>query len=429
MSAATGAATTSATQRLAGDLAANLVGRFAMPDARVWLFGPGFDPAAGPAASASASGHAYDGGLDAAAVAALAVTAAPHAELVASTAHDARFLGRLPGKAYVGLPLGSAGYVEAYRATPIELALFSELGAFVERHAAAIVSAQATQSLESPRRGTILIADDDPVVRAMLRRVLEPQGFRVLTVGDGDEACAAAVRDHPDLVLIDWQMPRMDGRAATCKLKADPKTRAIPIVMLTTRSQTEDKVAALEAGVQDFLVKPAEPRELIARIEQHLRWRRLLSAEEALTERPAAAPEPLELPHVEAEASELWARAIEAQALGKLREALALFIAEAKRCDAEARFARAALAYRSASAASGRLGNADLADKFLRLAGKMYLSWAESASEPKAIEEAYLAAARCFIIAGNVQLAKKSVDMATSIRSVLADDAPGALAG
>jgi DNA-binding response OmpR family regulator len=81
------------------------------------------------------------------------------------------------------------------------------------------------------------------------------------------------------VILMDWMMPVMDGRAAVERLKADVETRGIPIVMLTTQSEIEERVVALEAGVQDFLTKPFDPRELLARIEQQMRWRKMLAVD------------------------------------------------------------------------------------------------------------------------------------------------------
>ena len=124
----------------------------------------------------------------------------------------------------------------------------------------------------------------------------------------------------------------------------------------------------------------------------------------------------------------MWSKAVEAAQLGKHREALALYMNEAERCDAKKQFPRAAIAYRSASIAAGQMQNLDLSNKLLRLAGKMYLSWAETASDMRGIQEGYLGAARCFLTAGNLKLAKKATDFAHSYESVIADDRPPSLA-
>jgi CheY-like chemotaxis protein len=193
--------------------------------------------------------------------------------------------------------------------------------------------------------------------------------------------------------------------------------------MLTSQSRIDDKVIALEAGAQDFITKPFDSRELVARIEQQLRWRKLLTAE--VTENPPTTPAAsLDLSDIAPATGDAWLEAIEAAQLGKHREALALFLQEAEQCDRAEHYPRAALAYRSASVEAGNLRNLDLSNKLLRLAGKMNLCWAETSTDGKSIQEAYLSAARAFLTAGNLKLAKKSVDFASSIESVLADDRP-----
>jgi CheY-like chemotaxis protein len=119
-------------------------------------------------------------------------------------------------------------------------------------------------------RGTIVIADDDIATRMLLCRVLTRASFTVVAVENGALACEAVRARRPDLVLLDWIMPVMDGREAVEVLKADSRTRDIPIVMLTTHSRSEERTLALEAGVQDFLTKPFDSRELIARIERQI---------------------------------------------------------------------------------------------------------------------------------------------------------------
>lgn len=122
-------------------------------------------------------------------------------------------------------------------------------------------------------RGTVVIADDDDATRMLLCRVLTRAAFTVHAVENGELACEAARLLRPDVILLDWMMPVMDGRRAVELLKADAATRAIPVVMLTTHSQIEERIVALEAGVQDFLSKPCDARELVACIEQQMRWR------------------------------------------------------------------------------------------------------------------------------------------------------------
>lgn len=122
-------------------------------------------------------------------------------------------------------------------------------------------------------RGTIVVADDDAATRILLCRVLSRASFTVHAVENGELACEAVRERQPDVVLLDWMMPVMDGRRAVEVLKADASTRAIPIVMLTTHSALEDRIIALETGVQDFLTKPFDARELVACIDGQMRWR------------------------------------------------------------------------------------------------------------------------------------------------------------
>ena len=128
-------------------------------------------------------------------------------------------------------------------------------------------------------RQTIVLAEDDPVTRRLLCRILARENFRVVAVEDGRLACEAVRAEHPDLVLLDWAMPIMDGPAALEILKADVATRSIPIMMLTSHGDTDEKVLALTAGVQDYITKPVDPRELIARITQQLTWRKLVASD------------------------------------------------------------------------------------------------------------------------------------------------------
>jgi DNA-binding response OmpR family regulator len=92
-------------------------------------------------------------------------------------------------------------------------------------------------------------------------------------------ACEAVRREDADVVLVDWMMPVMDGPATVAYLKSNLDTRGIPVVMLTMQSDIEERVLALNTGVQDFITKPFDSRELVARIEQQLRWRRMLAVD------------------------------------------------------------------------------------------------------------------------------------------------------
>lgn len=110
----------------------------------------------------------------------------------------------------------------------------------------------------------VLVVDDDAPVRRMLRRTLAAEGLEVVSAADGGRALAAAERDPPDLVVLDVSMPGMDGLAVCRRLRAAGVSA--PVLMLTARDAVEDRVAGLDAGADDYLVKPFAPAELLARL-------------------------------------------------------------------------------------------------------------------------------------------------------------------
>ncbi|MBS3916315.1 MAG: response regulator [Sulfuritalea sp.] len=129
----------------------------------------------------------------------------------------------------------------------------------------------------------ILIVDDDPELRELLRGYLGGNGFEVDVAADGAamrQRIAAAV---PDLVILDLMLPGEDGLALCRELRADPATAALPILMLTARGEDTDRIVGLEMGADDYLPKPFNPRELLARIRSILRR----AGENAAREAPA----------------------------------------------------------------------------------------------------------------------------------------------
>jgi diguanylate cyclase (GGDEF)-like protein len=119
--------------------------------------------------------------------------------------------------------------------------------------------------------GTILVADDSMVVRAVLRRQLETDGHTVVEAVNGAEAIDACREYRPDVILLDVEMPVLDGHATLERLKADPELKDIPVVFLTGRVDTADVVTGLHLGAHDYLRKPFEANELMARVSAALR--------------------------------------------------------------------------------------------------------------------------------------------------------------
>lgn len=115
---------------------------------------------------------------------------------------------------------------------------------------------------------TVLVADDDRKIIDMLRRTLAYEGYQVITALDGHEAIAQARAHRPDVVVLDWLMPGLDGIEVARRIRAADDT---PILMLTARDAIEDRVLGLDSGADDYLVKPFAPEELLARLRALLR--------------------------------------------------------------------------------------------------------------------------------------------------------------
>ncbi len=115
---------------------------------------------------------------------------------------------------------------------------------------------------------TILVVDDDPNIRRVVQLYLEKEGFDVQIAERGDDAVAAFRRAEPDLMLLDVMLPGMDGWQV---LKAVRKTSAMPIIMLTAKEETFDKVLGLELGADDYITKPFDGKEMVARVKAVLR--------------------------------------------------------------------------------------------------------------------------------------------------------------
>jgi two-component system phosphate regulon response regulator PhoB len=129
---------------------------------------------------------------------------------------------------------------------------------------------------------TILVVEDEPAILELLKVNLVDAGYEVLSAPDAESA-QAILRDRlPNLLLLDWMLPGMSGLALAKQLRADPRTRDLPVIMVTARTDEADKVAGLEAWVDDYVTKPFSPRELKARIKAVLRRRAPEAAQEPL---------------------------------------------------------------------------------------------------------------------------------------------------
>ncbi|MBL0407433.1 response regulator [Microvirga aerilata] len=117
---------------------------------------------------------------------------------------------------------------------------------------------------------TILLVEDNELNRDMLSRRLERKGYDVLIAEDGAKGLSAATDSKPDLILMDMSLPVLDGWEATRRLKAEPQTRAIPVIALTAHAMSSDREKAVAAGCDDYDTKPVELERLLAKIERLL---------------------------------------------------------------------------------------------------------------------------------------------------------------
>ncbi len=124
------------------------------------------------------------------------------------------------------------------------------------------------QDMETPR---VMVVDDDAEIRELLRAYLEKNGLRVTAVADGAAMWRRLSEGLPDLVILDIMLPGDDGLALCRDLRARPETADLPIIMLTARGEDMDRILGLEMGADDYLPKPFNPRELLARIKTVLR--------------------------------------------------------------------------------------------------------------------------------------------------------------
>lgn len=117
----------------------------------------------------------------------------------------------------------------------------------------------------------ILVADDDREIRELIIFALRFAGHDVLGANDGEESCQLAKENHPDLIIMDVRMPKMNGFEACKELKADKDTGSIPIIFLSARGQEGEVQAGLKAGGDDYIVKPISPDRLTEKVQRYLK--------------------------------------------------------------------------------------------------------------------------------------------------------------
>lgn len=118
---------------------------------------------------------------------------------------------------------------------------------------------------------SVLVVDDESAIREMIRFALGRSGMEVRCASDGLEALNKISEKTPDILLLDWMMPGINGLELTRRLRRNSQTAEIPVIMLTAKVSEDDKVAGLNAGTDDYIIKPFSPRELVARIQAVLR--------------------------------------------------------------------------------------------------------------------------------------------------------------
>jgi two-component system phosphate regulon response regulator PhoB len=129
----------------------------------------------------------------------------------------------------------------------------------------------------------VLIVEDEAALVALLRYNLEQDGFQVAEAGDGEEALVKIAEREPDVVLLDWMLPLVSGIEVCRQIRRSPKTRTVPVVMLTARGEEGDRVRGLDAGADDYVTKPFGLRELSARLRSVIRRAQLVAGEEPLS--------------------------------------------------------------------------------------------------------------------------------------------------
>ena len=132
-------------------------------------------------------------------------------------------------------------------------------------------------------RPTVLLVEDEPAQREVLVYNLEAECFDVITADNGEDALLLVEENQPDLIILDWMIPQLSGLEVCRRLKLNPKTRQIPVIMLSARAEEVDRVRGLETGADDYVVKPYSVVEFTARVKAHFRRANVATAGTKLT--------------------------------------------------------------------------------------------------------------------------------------------------
>ncbi len=130
---------------------------------------------------------------------------------------------------------------------------------------------QLAHDINTGMKAKILLVEDEVAIREMLRYTLAREDFEVIEAGDASEGERLIREQRPDLVLLDWMLPGLSGVELARRIRRAERTRQLPIIMLTARSEEENRIQGLEEGADDYVTKPFSPRELLARIRALLR--------------------------------------------------------------------------------------------------------------------------------------------------------------
>jgi putative two-component system response regulator len=144
--------------------------------------------------------------------------------------------------------------------------------------------AEASLTDGRTERPLVLVVEDDSTQRQLLLRILEREGYAALGVADGETALRAVVEHRPEMVLLDLNLPRLDGYEVCRQLRADPLTATLPVIVLTGHTSVDDMVRALDGGADDFLAKPFQQAELLARMRSAFRLRGAINSLERATQ-------------------------------------------------------------------------------------------------------------------------------------------------